>query len=83
MVRQIDWSDEAITDLIGIRDYLLQKTPGNTEAIIRRIQRAAEVLPDFPNAHRMRSALLIPFARFWSQNLNRFDLLNYALKFIE
>ena len=53
MVRQIEWSDEAISDLMGIRDYLLQQTPGNTEAIIRRIEKAAERLPDFPHAHRV------------------------------
>ena len=53
MVRQVEWSDEAFADLIGIRDYLLQLTPGNTEAIIRRIEKAAEQLSDFPYAHRV------------------------------
>ena len=53
MVRQIEWSAEAIEDLAGIKDYLLEQTPGNAEAIIRQIEMAGERLIDFPYANRV------------------------------
>lgn len=53
MVRQIEWSAESIDDLAAIRDYLLEQTPANAERIVREIESAAELLIDFPYAHRM------------------------------
>ncbi len=53
MVRQVEWSVEAIEDLIGIKDYLLEQTPSNAEAIVRQIEMASDRLIDFPYSHRM------------------------------
>lgn len=44
MVRKVEWSAKAIEDLIGMRDYLLQKCPGNAEVIIRQIESGGDRL---------------------------------------
>ena len=63
MVRQIVWSQEALADLVEIKDYIAQTSPQSSEAVIRAIEKSADALITFPYSHRQVPELFDPDRR--------------------
>lgn len=53
MVRVIEWSSEAIADVVELAEYIEQRSPQNARSVVRAIRAAALDLPAFPYSHRM------------------------------
>ncbi len=53
MVRKVIWSDDAMSDMANIRDYISRNSPANARAVVAKIEGAADHLGDFPYAFRM------------------------------
>lgn len=49
---KVDWSDEAIAELLDIARYIRQFDPTAAETVARRLKTAAESLSSFPNRGR-------------------------------
>ncbi len=45
---RVTWSDRALTDLAGIRDFIARDSPMAASALVTRIVHAVERLEDFP-----------------------------------
>lgn len=48
----LEWTEPALDDLAGIRDYIAKDSPANAQRFIERIFKAAEKLADFPKIGR-------------------------------
>ncbi len=53
MVRKVIWSDDAISDMAEIKDYISRDSPINAQRVVATIEGAADRLVDFPHAFRM------------------------------
>ena len=53
MARVVEWSSEATADVVGLAEYIEQRSPQNARSVVRAIQTAALGLPSFPYSHRM------------------------------
>jgi plasmid stabilization system protein ParE len=53
MVHEGVWSDDAMSDMAEIKDYISRDSPINAQRVVARIEGAAERLVDFPYAFRM------------------------------
>ena len=53
MVRRVVWSDQALADLKGIKDYIARESPSGARSVVKAIEEAADRLVDFPRAARM------------------------------
>ena len=53
MVRKVIWSDDAMSDMAEIKDYISRDSPTNAQRVVARIEGAAGRLVDFPHAFRM------------------------------
>jgi toxin ParE1/3/4 len=47
------WTEEAVTDLERIADYLFEKTPGHAPELVRAIYNAPATLLSFPYVGRL------------------------------
>ncbi len=53
MVRKVIWSDDAMSDMAEIRDFISRDSPASAQRVVAGIESAAERLVDFPYAARM------------------------------
>lgn len=53
MVRQVEWSDEALPDLFEIKIYIERGAPQTARSVVAEFEMAAEALVGFPYAHRV------------------------------
>lgn len=53
MVRKVIWSDDAMSDMAEIRDFISRDSPASAQGVVAGIEGAAERLVDFPYAARM------------------------------
>ena len=53
MVREVEWTQEALCDLSDIKSYIAVDSPGNAEAVVRAIERSAAGLLTFTHGHRV------------------------------
>lgn len=49
---KIRWLDQAVTDLVAVRSYIVQDNPSAAGDVARRIRQAVAILIDYPAAGR-------------------------------
>ena len=50
---QVVWTDQALADLVSIRDYIARDAPGYADVVVDRIFESVERLADFPLSGRV------------------------------
>lgn len=53
MAYKIEWSDDALADVVEIAQYIERSSPANANAVVEAIRTTALGLIDFPYVHRM------------------------------
>jgi plasmid stabilization system protein ParE len=60
---EIVWSQQAVDDLVGIRDFIARTSPRYAELTVRKLVEAVERLRSFPESRRVVPELGEPSVR--------------------
>jgi addiction module RelE/StbE family toxin len=81
---RVEWSDQAVADVVSIHAYLSQFTPTAALDVIDRISRSADRLSLFPLSGRsvpefgsraVREVIVTPYRVFYIVRADRIDIL--------
>jgi toxin ParE1/3/4 len=56
-VTQVVWTDQALADLVSIRDFIARDAPGYADVVVDRIFESVERLVDFPLSRSRPSSI--------------------------
>jgi addiction module RelE/StbE family toxin len=81
---RVEWSDQAVADVLSIHAYLSQFTPAAALNVIDRVSRSADRLSLFPLSGRsvpefrsrsVREVIVTPYRVFYLVGADRIDIL--------